>query len=144
VVEQAGAPLDIYDRPLNTFVAGFIGSPAMNLFDASVVGESGARHIDLGGEIALPLPSNSTLAPGARVTCGVRPEHLVPVSNGIPARVVTIEPTGSETQMTLRIGEQTLVCLVRDRFAVSAGAWIMVEVRHLHLFDLATRCAVVT
>jgi multiple sugar transport system ATP-binding protein len=137
VIEQAGAPLEIYDSPKNTYVAGFIGSPAMNLFEATIIDVGTEKHISLGGGVTLPLPPGFTLHAGTTVQCGIRPEHLVPAADGVPARVIVTEPTGSETQFTLRLGDQTMVCLVRERMAALPGGEIQVavEARHIHVFD---------
>jgi sn-glycerol 3-phosphate transport system ATP-binding protein len=83
VAEQIGTPMDVYDNPASTFVAGFIGSPAMN-FLAGKVADS-RRSIDLAGvgiRINLPLAGPTTAAPGTPVSVGIRPEHLVPYASG--------------------------------------------------------------
>ncbi|MBB4232826.1 multiple sugar transport system ATP-binding protein [Rhizobium mongolense] len=84
-IEQVGRPLELYDRPINTFVATFIGSPAMNLFEGRV-GE-GQFHLDQG--VMLPLPPCET--PADVHTYGVRPEHLTISETGIPATVLVVE-----------------------------------------------------
>ena len=93
-VEQIGTPLDLYDRPANRFVAGFIGSPAMNFIEGAV--EAGGFR-DRAGSL-WPLPPGD-LRLGTAVY-GIRPEHLQLVADGIPMRVGVLEPTGSETQVT--------------------------------------------
>jgi multiple sugar transport system ATP-binding protein len=140
VVEQAGAPLEIYDKPKNTYVAGFIGSPAMNIFDATIIGASAEKHLSMGSGATLPLPPGCALEADTVVKCGIRPEHLVPATGGVPARVIVTEPTGSETQFTLRMGDQTMVCLVRERLEAAPGGDIAVKVdaRHIHVFDRDT------
>src|SRR5579871_2546924 len=94
-VEQIGAPLDLYDRPDNVFVAGFIGSPAMNFLRGSVEGGSFRAE---GGE-ALPLPGARNGSEGRPAVYGVRPEHFQLSPSGLPAVVHVVEPTGSETQV---------------------------------------------
>src|SRR5437899_832380 len=95
-IEQLGEPLELYDRPANLFVAQFIGSPAMNIFDrvarAGSVEALGARWPARGG------------AEGQQVKYGVRPEHLEPASSGIPAEIIVIEPMGAETELLVKIG----------------------------------------
>ena len=83
-VEQVGSPLELYDRPRNTFVASFIGSPAMNLMDGTVreVAEGVAR-IDLGHDLVVELPAPPGLPEGAKVTVGARPEHLKMSDTGL-------------------------------------------------------------
>src|SRR3982751_4708157 len=89
-IEQLGAPLELYDRPANLFVAQFIGSPAMNIFDGLVRG--GAVEA-----LGVRWPANGHASDGQRVRYGIRPEHLEPASTGIPAKVVVVEPMGAGT-----------------------------------------------
>ena len=76
IVEQVGAPLDLYDRPANLFVAGFIGSPAMNFIDATVQRNGGAPVAVAGDGTQLPLPRGAAVAGATEVVYGMRPEHL--------------------------------------------------------------------
>lgn len=96
-VEQAGRPLDLYDRPSNVFVAGFIGSPPINLHAGRV--EGGRVRLKDGAD--LPVPAGHGTLEGREVILGLRPEHLAPVDpstpGAIPARVHAVESTGSET-----------------------------------------------
>jgi multiple sugar transport system ATP-binding protein len=135
-IAQIGAPLDLYDRPADTFVAGFIGSPAMNLIQGTVA--EGGRL--MAGDLALPLPGAAPLAPGARATWGLRPEYLALAADGIPAELVVIEPTGSETHLVLRAGGQELLAVSRDRLALRPGDRVHLapDVAHVHLFDGTT------
>src|SRR5213075_3189491 len=84
-IEQLGRPLELYDRPANLFVAQFIGSPAMNIFDGVV--QSGAVEA-----LGVRWPANGRPSDGQRVRYGIRPEHLEPATSGIPAEVVVVEP----------------------------------------------------
>ena len=95
IVEQMGAPLDLYDRPNNLFVAGFIGSPAMNF----VKGKIGSGGFEAEGGFALPVGRAPAASDGRPVVYGLRPEHIRIDPQGVPAEVVVIEPTGSETQV---------------------------------------------
>lgn len=135
-IAQMGAPLELYDRPANTFVAGFIGSPAMNLL-SGVVAEGGRI---MAGDLALPLPDGAPLAPGAKATWGLRPEHLAIGAAGIPADVVVIEPTGSETHVVLRAGGQEVLSVSRDRLTLRPGDRVHLapDLGQVHLFDGAT------
>jgi multiple sugar transport system ATP-binding protein len=132
-VEQIGAPLELYDRPANLFVAGFIGSPAMNLMPGNVRG--GAFHPD-GGGAPWPLPTGASAAEGSRATYGVRPEHLRLDGAGVPITVTLVEPTGSETQVTGRSGETILVGAFRERISARVGEIIhvMPDPALAHLF----------
>jgi multiple sugar transport system ATP-binding protein len=135
-IEQAGAPLELYDRPANLFVAGFIGSPAMNMLAGRI--KDGA-FID-GGGTHWPLPPAYAGREGAEVVYGIRPEHLRLDPNGIQARVQVVEPTGSETQVTLRIGEVSVMGAFRERIAANHGDVLSVspDLALVHIFDKGT------
>ena len=122
-VEQIGAPLELYDRPANVFVAGFIGSPAMNLLPGVVTG--GAFQPDGGGP-AWPLPPDARASEGQRATYGFRPEHLSLVAEGIPLVVKLIEPTGSETQVSGKAGGAQVTGAFRERITARVGETIHV------------------
>src|SRR5690606_15836848 len=116
IVEQIGEPLDLYDRPANLFVAGFIGSPAMNFMKGRL---EGGRFVADGGA-TVPVANGAATANG-RVTLGFRPEHIAVADDGIETRVVVIEPTGSETQVVVESGGQEIVCVFRERIAAQPG-----------------------
>ncbi len=116
-VEQVGAPLDLYDRPANRFVAGFIGSPAMNFLRARI---EGAR-ISFSDGVDFSLPLETTLETGREVVLGIRPEHLEVAAEGLEAEVVVIEPTGSETQLFARVGGQEITAVFRERHPFAPG-----------------------
>jgi multiple sugar transport system ATP-binding protein len=131
-VEQAGPPLELYDRPANLFVAGFIGSPAMNMFEGrcesdAFVAADGTRW---------PLPHANGHA-GASAIYGIRPEHLRIDPAGIKATVQVIEPTGSETQVLMRAGEAQLIGAFRERVSLKPGEVlpVMPDPALIHLFD---------
>ena len=138
-IEQIGTPLELYDQPSNVFVAGFIGSPAMNLIPGITKksGKSFAAEI-YGGK--LPLPKIKNLADGQEVLIGVRPEQLVPGKTGIAATVSVVEPTGSETHLIVRSGDQDLISVIRDRSSFSVGEKINLSAgkSFLHVFDAKT------
>ena len=141
-VEQIGAPLELYDRPNNLFVAGFIGSPAMNFLNGRI--EGGSFRPD-GGE-ALPLPHGPNDARGANgsdgrpAVYGVRPEHFQLDPNGVAARVHVVEPTGSETQVLAEFAGASVLCAFRERVAAKPGETIRItpEPTLVHLFDAGT------
>ena len=130
-VEQIGTPLELYDRPTNLFVAAFIGSPAMNLLKGEVVNDQFRTE----GGAMLPLPKDL----GSRkAVYGIRPEYIrLSPDNGIEARVHLVEPMGSETQVTVRIGETPLVCTFRERMNARPGdaIRIMPDRALVHIFD---------
>jgi len=109
VIEQVGTPLELYNRPTNTFVAGFIGSPKMNLIPAQVVerGETGAR-VRIGEATMLALPAHAGLTQGRSLTLGVRPERFVLDPAGpIAGAVAVVEHLGGETLCYVDIGAAT-------------------------------------
>jgi multiple sugar transport system ATP-binding protein len=136
IVEQMGPPLELYDQPESLFVAAFIGSPPMNFVEGFV--EYGQKLLlDDGASLELPMP-----VPGAdRVTIGVRPEHLSLAPAGWPAIVSVIEPTGSETQITARMGEHVIRILIRGRTEVRPGDLIHLKAsaQDIHVFDTRSR-----
>jgi multiple sugar transport system ATP-binding protein len=133
IVEQMGAPLELYDRPANLFVAGFIGSPAMNMIKGTIRGssfetESGNR---------LPLAAAPAASEGRKAVYGVRPEHIHLAGDGVPAEVVVVEPTGAETQVVVKAGGDEMICVFRERISAKPGETIRItpELRLIHLFD---------
>ena len=134
-IEQVGAPLELYDRPNNIFVAGFIGSPAMNLIEGRLQAGS---FVGPGG---LSWRASGFAALGDRdVILGVRPEHMQIDEQGVPVDVEVVEQTGSEMLLSTRAGETVVNCLLRERVAVEAGARVGLSPRAgaLHFFDPAT------
>jgi multiple sugar transport system ATP-binding protein len=133
-IEQAGAPLELYDRPANLFVAGFIGSPAMNMIEGRI--EAGAVHGP--GGVAWPLPPGAPAS--GEVIYGIRPEHLRLDPGGLPAVVNVLEPTGSETQVVMHVGGAHLLGAFRERIAARHGEVLPVspDPSLIHLFDKAT------
>ena len=132
-IEQAGPPLELYDRPANLFVAGFIGSPAMNLLKGTVNG--GTLRTDDGTD--WPLPVNGARPKEGPAIYGVRPEHLRIDSEGIKATVQVVEPTGSETQVLMKVGSQSMVGAFRERVSAKPGEILPVrpDPALVHLFD---------
>jgi len=137
LVEQIGAPLELYDRPANRFVAGFIGSPAMNFIEGTVRTTAGIRAVETPGGARLPLHPGTPEGDGRAVIYGIRPEHLEIASDGFEAEVVVIEPTGSETQLFARLGEQEIAAVFRERHEFAPGQRIQLRPRAecAHLFD---------
>ena len=131
-IEQVGAPLALYDRPANLFVAEFIGSPAMNLVPG-VAAEGGVAALDT----LLPVAGGPAAAAGRPVVYGVRPEHLDLADEGVAATVAVVEPTGAETMVYFRAGERELVAIFRDRHELAPGQPVRLRPRadKAHLFD---------
>jgi multiple sugar transport system ATP-binding protein len=134
-VEQIGTPLQLYDSPVNRFVAGFIGSPSMN-FLPGVVGNG---QVVLEGGAALPLPAGSRSKEGQAVLYGTRPEHidLVQGEDGIATEVIVVEPTGADTQIFTRIAGVEVTSIFRERHEFRPGAPIRLrpDAARAHLFD---------
>jgi multiple sugar transport system ATP-binding protein len=130
LVEQIGAPLELYDRPANRFVAGFIGSPAMNF----LAGKAAGTQVSIGPGFQVPVSRNLD---GGDVIVGIRPEHLEIAAEGLEAEVVVVEPTGSETQLFARVGGQEIAAVFRERHDFAPGQRIRLRPRAdcLHLFD---------
>jgi multiple sugar transport system ATP-binding protein len=133
VVEQVGAPLELYDQPANLFVAGFLGSPAMN-FIGGRVAATGLRT-DTGQ--LLPLPEGISLADGHRVELGIRPEHLRLEPGGRDAAVQVIEPTGAETIVIVELAGRKLTAVLRERVLLRPGDGVTITYDRsaAHVFD---------
>ena len=132
-IEQMGAPLDLYDRPDNMFVAGFIGSPAMNFLPGQCQGDAFAADCGL----VFPMPSGLRFQ-GRRAVYGVRPEHFsVDADGGQVAEVAVVEPSGAETQIVVRKDAQDLVCVFRDRVLPEPGSMLSIrpDPARAHLFE---------
>jgi len=140
-IEQTGSPLELYDRPANQFVAGFIGSPAMNFLPATLRRAAGQVEVELRDGARLPAPENCTGEDGQAVLFGTRPEHLTLVSSGgIAAQVAVVEPTGADTFVACRHHGQELSVVFRDRFEFTPGhtVYLQPDARRTHVFDAGT------
>ncbi len=138
IVEQTGDPLTLYDRPVNTFVAGFIGSPAMNLIPGTARVAQGASHVAFADGASIPMPAGVRAADGQPLLYGIRPEHCsVGTGPGLAVDVVVVEPTGADTQLYCRFNGQEVTAMVRDRVAVRAGERIALvpDGPRAHVFD---------
>ncbi|WP_244610698.1 ABC transporter ATP-binding protein, partial [Microvirga pakistanensis] len=141
IVEQIGAPLELYDRPRNLFVAGFIGSPAMNFIEGQISVVNGRPQVRTEDGIELPvsvLPKQ--VSDGQKIVYGLRPEHIALGEGGQVANVSVIEPTGSETQAFMRLGSNPLVGVFRERIVLRPGErlGIRLDADKAHLFDKMT------
>jgi multiple sugar transport system ATP-binding protein len=136
VVEQIGAPLDLYDRPQNLFVAGFIGSPAMNLLKGTIR-DNGQLRFESEDGVALPLSRARKADTGRNVFYGIRPENFLISDDGTKAQVQVVEPTGSELQVVARAGEAEIIAVFRERYAFRPGDEIRLkpQAELVHLFD---------
>ncbi|PZV36767.1 ABC transporter ATP-binding protein [Mesorhizobium kowhaii] len=137
-IEQVGAPLELFDRPANLFVAGFIGSPSMNLLKG-VMRKGDKAGVEIAGTL-FPIAPDNGAQDGQAVVYGVRPEHLEIHPDGVPAKISVVEPTGSETLVFLRFGEGEMVALFRERHDFKPGDTLKLKPRldQIHLFDAET------
>src|SRR5687767_12093574 len=137
-VEQIGAPLDMYDRPANRFVAGFIGSPSMNLLEGSIDRTDGRAVFRSAAGVTLPIPQNAPGSDGRAVIYGIRPEHLqLAPAEGIAATVRIVEPTGAVTYIFSALAGMTICAAVAERCQLHPGEQIRLLPRldSVHLFD---------
>jgi multiple sugar transport system ATP-binding protein len=138
-VEQIGTPLDLYDSPANLFVAGFIGSPAMNFISGRLEGGERPMLVTASGS-KIPLAAAPRAAAGREIVMGVRPEHVTiggPLA--IPAQIMVVEPTGYETQLVARVAGQDIIGVFRQRLTDRPGDSIALTLAGpLHFFEAQT------
>jgi multiple sugar transport system ATP-binding protein len=136
VIQQVGAPLELYDRPANMFVAGFIGSPTMNFIAG--VAESASKVRLQGGHVMMTRVKS--MKPGQAVSLGIRPEHLHLGAKGLPGEVLVVEPLGMTTQVTIKALGQLVTLMVMDRIVPTPGQAIHLaaDPDQVHVFDQAT------
>ncbi|MBE0414663.1 ABC transporter ATP-binding protein [Yoonia sp.] len=136
VVKQAGAPLQLYDRPENLFVASFIGSPSMNFLDATF---TGGELVFTDGQ-RLAAPDGVTLTAGQQVRVGLRPEDMIVADAGLTAQVAIVEPTGAEILVGARLGDAPFTIVLRERHDFVPDQMVTVAPMpgRIHLFDPKT------
>lgn len=139
IVEQIGRPLDLYDHPANVFVAGFIGSPAMNFIKGTLRKKGDNAYVELPGNNQLEVPVNSKGNDGQSVIYGIRPEDLTLAAKGegIASEVIVVEPTGAETQVFSKIAGMEITTMFRERHEFKPGETIRLKpvLGKIHLFD---------
>lgn len=139
-IEQIGTPLELYDTPANRFVAGFIGSPAMNFLPCRF--QSGKLLTDNG--TVLPVDAPTDIEEGREIVIGIRPEHFIITEaddpSAIATDVLTVEPTGVETHLVTRMAGKEVLASFRDRLNVRAGSTIGLRPisDRVHAFDEET------
>jgi multiple sugar transport system ATP-binding protein len=153
VVQQVGEPLELYNQPANKFVAGFIGSPAMNFAavtlteaNGSLVAENAGLHITLPEETAQRLRGHV----GREVTLGVRPEDLTVAGTAdldqlcFDAVIEVIEQLGSEILLDMKVGEDVMVASIEPTVRVKVRDRLRIAMRpsRLHVFDAQTGAAI--
>ncbi len=136
-VEQLGSPIEIYERPASTFVAGFIGSPSMNLIDGQMAADGQSLTLPDGSTITLPTPR----ATGKAVKLGIRPEHfgLGEGENQVPLHVRVVEQLGADTLVHGNLGDTTVPMVLRLEGVqtLQAGGIVQLHIPQnaLHVFD---------
>ncbi len=145
VIEQVGHPLDLYDRPANRFIASFIGSPSMNIFEGMIKKDNGEylfQNVDFVLPLSEELVKNNNLSEQEKVTLGIRPEDtditVEAQEGGVPkGSVLTCEPLGQYNQITLSTGEQEWVCLTDTTILPDPGQEFQITplMNKIHLFD---------
>ncbi len=154
---QVGKPIQVYDNPDNRFVAGFIGSPAMNFLEVHLTARDGALWLD-GGQFLLPIPAGKqdqySNDVGTKCLFGIRPEHIYDREflkeydprNVIKAQVDLIEPVGSFVILQITFGKFNLVAQVDPHTRAEVGKEIelVVDMQRMHLFALQPPHAVLT
>ena len=137
-VEQIGTPLELYDRPDNLFVAQFIGSPSMNVLEGTVRRVDGQCRVEAQGA-SWPAPATTSAADGQGVHYGVRPGDITlsDPSNGVPAKVIVVEPTGAETELLVEVGGAQLILAVHGRVDAQPDQMVglVIASESVHLFD---------
>ena len=142
VIQQLGTPEDVFNRPRNIFVAGFIGSPGMNLLAAKVDGSGGAV-LDTGAT-RITLPHGIDALAGTAVIVGIRPQGLRLAAAGMDAialNVAVTEYLGTETVLTGTVGNASVTAVVTGNHSHSAGQLVHLAIapEHVHVFDAATQ-----
>ena len=153
VVQQQGAPLELYERPANRFVAGFIGSPAMNFVPATIASADGGLWAESAGlKLRVPPAKTELLRPfaGRPVVLGMRPEALRPANGAdaadysFEAGVEVVEPLGSEILLNVRAGGTPIVARVEPstKVHVHEKVRLALDPARVHFFDASTEAAI--
>ena len=135
LVEQTGSPLELYDKPVNIFVAGFIGSPSMNLLNASI----NSNSINLGNAGSIPIIRKTISENNSDVILGIRPSHMDISKNGegLKFQIDVIEPTGADSLVYGRINDTECCVQTSERLNLKSGEIIHIlpNEDNLHFFD---------
>lgn len=138
-IEQIGTPDDVYDQPANAFVAGFIGSPAMNMLPGKLRRHEGKAWIDLPGEVRVDLPNAKSGEDGTAVQLGVRPEdlNLSTENDGLKFIVDVVEMTGREIEVYGTLEGARICVLLRERQKLKPGdtVWLKPDASRAHVFQ---------
>ncbi len=144
-VEQQGTPMELYKHPANLFVAAFIGSPAMNILDATIGSDGVAPVAQLADGTALRLSPARAVTLGQPVKIGLRPEHLTPGTAGsrVAGQIMLVEPTGAQTHLVVNVAGLPVTAVVDGDYPARYGAQFEATITpdQIHVFDNATGIA---
>ena len=146
VLQQVGTPAEVYDNPVNEFVASFIGEPPMNIMETRIIKKDGNFFFTFeGSDLNIPVPERyySVVKDGFKCKMGVRPMDLLigdENSKGTPERIATFENLGDERRIGIRVGSTLMMLITENEKRYKSGDIIKLEVRgeKTHLFDLET------
>jgi multiple sugar transport system ATP-binding protein len=140
IIEQIGTPLELFDRPGNLFVAQFIGSPAMNVFQGTLRRQAGSAWVDAHGA-RWPVAGAARGQDGQAVHYGIRPTDIgiIAAGQGVEAKVVVVEPTGAETELLLDVGGTPVIVVLHGRTSAQPDDMVglQIDASKVHLFDTA-------
>lgn len=147
-IQQVGSPLEVYRRPINKFVAGFIGSPSMNFFDSKIINEGDGLFIDTGSfKLQIPKDMGPKYNPlkGKEVILGIRPPDIIhpkssverKITSHVDAEVEMIEPLGSETLLFVKSSDTRFIVKVDSGIEVTPGQEVrfLFDMERIHIFD---------
>jgi len=144
-IEQQGTPIELYRKPANLFVAGFIGSPAMNFLDGVVDGVDGAPAVRLKDSTSIRIAGERKVKAGQSVKVGLRPEHLSLASGGSPltGQTLLVEPTGAQTHVLFDLAGDQVTAVVDGEAPVRYGQPLNVSVspEQVYVFDASSGLA---
>ncbi len=138
IIEQTGGPLELYENPVNVFVAGFIGSPAMNFLPGILRHVSGKTEVELHGGMRVVAKERLVGKEGQDVLFGTRPEHLILDDAGsLTVKALVIEPTGADTFVACELGDTSLAVVFRHRVDIVPDQTLQLrpDLEQSHLFD---------
>jgi multiple sugar transport system ATP-binding protein len=152
LIQQVGSPLELYDTPANKFVAGFIGSPAMNFFDADLIREGDAISLQA-GEVRVDLPAGIAQQLAGynqkQIAVGLRPEDLIVSAEHAPGKTIegtveVVEPVGNETYVAFNAGSFSLIAAVGRKSQIKTHSNIVIapSMENLHLYDIESEAAI--
>jgi ABC-type sugar transport system ATPase subunit len=148
VIQQVGTPLEVYERPLNMFVARFIGSPPINFIPGRIESNGAGQRFSAAGGVSIGLPQGDAKTDWPEeVTVGIRPEDisLNTEQDGLPAQVLLMEQLGAESILHTSLGEQNLVLKLEKNISFHPGEIVTLNLspEHLHYFDTKTEARLV-